>query len=86
VQLINNYLKQQDTRLGTNPILNNVYLSTVNGTSTYYFDYSNGSGKNYLYGVVIGSDGQPVVKTVSVSQTTTTTTTTAHLLKRHTIS
>jgi hypothetical protein len=32
---------------------------------------------------VIGSDGQPVVKTVSVSQTTTTTNTTAHLLKRH---
>lgn len=53
VNVIDTYLRQQDaTRLGTNPTLNSVStVTSANGVQTYYYDYSAGSGKHYIYGV-----------------------------------
>ena len=79
VKTIDQFLRQQDAaRLGTNPTLNTVATTTdASGVKTYYYDYSAGSGKHYIYGVVMGAT-EPIVKTVSITQDATLPVTTAH--------
>jgi hypothetical protein len=68
IQTIDKFLRTQDAyRLGSNPTLTALSVQSINGTNYYYLTETTAGNKNYMYGVSM-ENGQPNVKSVSISQ------------------